>query len=355
MTKGTPTKLARIITLKEMDPKMTFDDIGRHPKIQMSRAAVTNNWNELKRHRFDPYWRQKEGRKKKSGQKMKISDEKLNEAVERVNSGELRDGVHVKHVMFPDVSERTVQRSLSKRAGLEGFVRWKAPMLNETHIAKRQAFAEEHRDWMSHPQSTFHRRWYIFVDESKFNLIGSDGRHWCRRKRGQDQLAPRNTVKKVKHGGGSIMVWGAITPWGTGRLHRIEGTLTGAGYVDIMEKSLIPTIYEAGARPDQCVIVQDNDPKHKSKVVQNWFAHHNIELLSFPPCSPDINLVENGWDQLDRGVRSSGHTPSSKDELWEMLKREWANISFQYIRSLYDSMPRRIEALEEAKGGNTKY
>ena len=45
----------------------------------------------------------------------------------------------------------------------------------------------------------------LWSDEAKFNLFQSDGKTYVRRPPFKD-LDNRNTVKTVKHGGGSIMV-----------------------------------------------------------------------------------------------------------------------------------------------------
>ena len=54
---------------------------------------------------------------------------------------------------------------------------------------------------------------------------------------GKDGLPWENSIPTVKHGGGSIMLWGCFSSAGTGKLVRIEGMMDGAKYREILEET----------------------------------------------------------------------------------------------------------------------
>ena len=110
--------------------------------------------------------------------------------------------------------------------------------------------------------------------------------------------------------------------------------------------------------PDGDGIYQDDlAPCHAAKTVQSWFEEHDQELSHPPwaPQSPDLNIIEPLWSVLERRVRSHYPPPSSLKELEHVLEEEWYNIPHTTIQELYTSIPRRIQAVLDAKGGPTPY
>jgi hypothetical protein len=47
------------------------------------------------------------------------------------------------------------------------------------------------------------------------------------------------TISTVKHGGGSIMMWGCFSAAWTGRIARIEGNMNGAKYREVHDENLL--------------------------------------------------------------------------------------------------------------------
>ncbi len=52
----------------------------------------------------------------------------------------------------------------------------------------------------------------------------------------------------VKHGGGSVMVWGCMSAASTGELQFIEGTMDANMYCDILKQSIVPSLGRLGRR-----------------------------------------------------------------------------------------------------------
>ena len=76
--------------------------------------------------------------------------------------------------------------------------------------------------------------------------------------------------------------------------------------------------------------------------------------MEWPSQSPDLNPIENLWRYIK--VRLRGKPKSkSKDALLENINNIWDNIPQSMFDTFIDSMPHRVKAVLEAKGGHTKY
>jgi len=87
---------------------------------------------------------------------------------------------------------------------------------------------------------------------------------YCRRRSGEE-FEPQNVWQVLKHGGGSVMVWGCMTSAGWGRLVLIEGTMDAELYCSVLEEGLLTTLDDLKINRSDIIFQQDNDPKHKSR------------------------------------------------------------------------------------------
>jgi hypothetical protein len=197
-------------------------------------------------------------------------------------------------------------------------------------------------------------RHVAFSDESIFKIFNSKGRQYVWRFDGQ-ALDSRYTKKTVKHGGGSVAVWGVITADGVGPLTRISGVLTKEKYVKILSDALPDYLPTLSIPQSELIYQHNNDPKHTSKMATEWMASNSIPVLPWPLYSPDMNLIEHVWALLERRVRRCTILPCNSTQLWEALKEEWEGIEAATISNLYASMVNRVDELVKHKGGNTHY
>ncbi|GFU76004.1 transposable element Tc1 transposase [Trichonephila clavipes] len=188
-------------------------------------------------------------------------------------------------------------------------------------------------------------------DESKFNILGSDGRRMVSRKPNTSHH-PKYTIPTVKHGGGSVMVWGCMATSGVGKLVFIDGIMHNIAYLNILQNNLKESADNLGLGSN-FIFQQDNDPKHTAFVVEEWLLYHCRNQLNILPQSPDLNVIDHLWSHLERSVQK--HQITSKEQLKTVLQEEWLNIAPETTRHLVESMPRRLEAVISATGYATKY
>ncbi len=117
--------------------------------------------------------------------------------------------VKVKEQFGKDVTCRTI-RNYVRKEGFKGRMARKKPLISKRNKRRRLAFARKHS---KKPLSFWNS--ILWSDESKINLFGADGSHKVWRKP-NEALKPRNLIPTVKHGGGSIMVWGSMASNGVG-------------------------------------------------------------------------------------------------------------------------------------------
>ena len=75
--------------------------------------------------------------------------------------------------------------------------------------------------------------------------------------------------------------------------------------------------------------------------------------MDWPSQSPDLNPIENLWEELDHQVREGNFT--NKKNLFSALHQKWKNIPIGKLIKLVNSMPQRCAAVITSKGYATKY
>lgn len=246
------------------------------------------------------------------------------------------------------VSEWTARRAL-RRIGLVSAVKQKKPALSDKNVKARLKFSKDHKNW-----SVDDWKRVIWSDETKINRFQSDGKeyYWHRP---HETLRKHQVKQTVKHGGGSLMVWGCFTWWHLGPLVKIDGIMRKEDYLLILQNNMPDFVDESAYPEDEVIFQQDGDPKHTAKIVKEWLSNQRFQTMQWPAQSPDLNPIENLWALLKKRLALYDQAPKNLSELWSRVQTEWSNIPNQHIQNLVESMPKRVRSVIKAKGLWTKY
>lgn len=99
---------------------------------------------------------------------------------------------------------------------------------------------------------------------------------------------------------------------------------------------------------------QNNHPKRTTNVIKNYLQCWEVlEVMVWPwQTHVNLNISESVWDYKKR--QKELRQPTSTD-LWLVLQGVWCNLPAKFIQKLCVSVPRRIGAGLQVKGGHTKY
>lgn len=130
------------------------------------------------------------------------------------------------------VSTRTVRRELHQM-DLHGRAAIAKPLIRAPNAVARKKWCKEHLGWTADEWKKV-----VWSDESSFTLFPTTGRVYVWRSPNeaynQECLLPT-----VKHGGGSVMVWGAISWNGVGPIIAVKGKVKAQDYKDILNDKVL--------------------------------------------------------------------------------------------------------------------
>ncbi|UYV73230.1 Transposase [Cordylochernes scorpioides] len=248
---------------------------------------------------------------------------------------------HVQDTLDHSISTRTISRRLVAN-GLHSCRPLRRLPLTPPNRRQRLEWCRARSTWMTE----WHR--VVFSDESRF-CLSSDSRRVCVWRRRGERSNPAAIVERPTVRQRGIMVWGAIAYDSRSPLLRIQGTMTAQRYVDdVLRPVTLP--YLQGV--PNALYQQDNARPHTARISQQ--ALQDVQMLPWPPYSPDLSPIEHVWDIIGRRLHALPQ-PRSEDELWQMVEREWRAIPQDAIRTLIDSLPRRVAACIAVRGGPTCY
>ena len=157
------------------------------------------------------------------------------------------------------------------------------PLLLNSYIKKRYNFSKfikEHNDLN-----------IIFIDETTIKLFPYLKKAWSLK--GQ-----RKEVIQIKYPA-KLQIWGCFSNLGFGSLFIFKENLDSKLMLKIYKKQLLKSAKKwFGNNFKSWFLLEDNDLKYKARICKEFKETNQIQVLDFPPNSPDLNPIENVWCNL---------------------------------------------------------
>jgi transposase len=100
----------------------------------------------------------------------------------------------------------------------------------------------------------------------------------------------------------------------------------------------------------------------QQRIIKDWLQHHDIEIMIWPPYSPDLNPIENLWAILKAAIyrefpelNTMPSNTATLEYLIECAQITWGRIGEDILNRLIDTMEHRVKAILYANGWYTKY
>lgn len=150
------------------------------------------------------------------------------------------------------------------------------PLLTDAHRRKRLEWAKRYVefDWDK----------IIFTDELTFRLNHTTRKSWRFPWR-------RKIFRTVKHPA-KVNVWGCFSSKGLDWIVCFTGNLDSNKMCSIYRQGLLLSAKDTfGIDSTDWILMEDNDPKHRSRLYTEWKAENNATVMPWVSYSLDQNLI----------------------------------------------------------------
>jgi hypothetical protein len=189
--------------------------------------------------------------------------------------------------------------------------------------------------------SPFSRRNFFFSDEC---AVYGDGRQanltWWAKDNPHFQ-------RQIEQHPPMLMIWSAMSQEDIIGPFFIEGSITAASYVEMMEKKFIPVLRSRNLL-HKAIFQQDGAPAHTAlktrDLLNKYFPDRWVGKtgpVGWPPRSPDLTSCDNALWGLIKG-KIWKEELKSKEQLRDAIERAFQEVDHHILRKIHERSWRRI-------------
>jgi transposase len=175
-------------------------------------------------------------------------------------------------------------------------------------------------------------------------------------------LSPREALRVQdvrearRQGAVRQMFWAAFCHGSRTPLVPLVGNVNAIGIYELYS-FILPWFLQSGD-----IFMHDNASVHTARVVKSLLEDLGVDLMAWPPYSPDLNPIENLWAlmkaeiyRLHPELTHAEDTVAIQHALVLAAMEAWDNLEDRILKNLCETMPNRVNAVIDAEGWYTKY
>ena len=212
----------------------------------------------------------------------------------------------------------------------------------------REVNKKKRVDWCQRHLHRTDEEWLrvVWTDESSYSTKGFGHRPLVLR-RADEEYHPDCIDEIWESGRKSQMVWGAFCRELKSELFFVKSgaKIDSESYTkEILDPLLFPFWHQACEHYGWTIVMEVGAPGHKgvSKICREM---NNVESLGWVPQSPDLNLIEELWGDIEVELGEKYGYISDINLVMKKVKEEWGYIPKSRLLSLVSTMRRRLERI----------
>ena len=148
------------------------------------------------------------------------------------------------------------------------------------------------------------------------------------------------------------MFWGSMTWHAYGPIIDLEGSQNQTTYKQLLTDVVLP---EFDASAVDLFFQQGNAPCHTALSVRAFMDKEGLDVIDWPPQSPDLSPIEVLWNVLKMKMKARHPRPRTRQSIIDTIKEIWLELEDGTRKKLCMAFRDRLSECIKNKGHLTRF